>query len=233
MSKKGIEYIESDLKRRFDQATAATIGAVAVVPSVFVGVATMIEHGKRHPFYTQDRVGRDARNFAFLKFRSLPDAQSVETPQGGSGHPDARLVGRFIRRTSLDELPQLWNVLNGDISMVGVRPVTPHHYEYYQSFIPRELFSQWSECLARNPGLTSEGELYMKQFPTHSERDIIKRMQLEVQETEAASLRSDIRTLGRTPLTMFGCKLSFEPEPAMAPVEVPIEVDAGAELATI
>ena len=122
------------LKRSFDIA-AASIGLVAVAPIV-AGVALAIRLDSRGPiFFRQVRVGRDGNHFRIFKFRSMcTDAESQKDDLRGlnevgngmfkiSEDPRVTRVGRFLRRSSLDELPQIFNVLRGEMSLVGPRPL--------------------------------------------------------------------------------------------------------------
>ena len=101
----------------------------------------------RSPFYSQERIGREGRRFRMWKLRSMVDDAEARLEAHLAAHPDARRewdarqklrndpritrIGRLIRKTSLDELPQLWNVLIGDMSIVGPRPMMPSQREIY------------------------------------------------------------------------------------------------------
>lgn len=120
---------------------ASVVGIIAVSP-ILLCVAILIKlTGKGPILFCQDRLGKDARVFKLYKFRTMiPNAVNV-----GSGlsvsERDARItpVGAFLRKTSIDELPQLFNVLKGDISLVGPRPTVPLHLDYYGVFERRRL----------------------------------------------------------------------------------------------
>jgi lipopolysaccharide/colanic/teichoic acid biosynthesis glycosyltransferase len=125
---------------------------------IFIGIAIAIKLDSRGPvFFRQDRVGRRGRSFTLLKFRTMvPDAeQKAEGLWEQSDDPnwlkldnDPRVtrVGRFLRHTSLDELPQLLNVLRGDMSLVGPRPLIP---------LEDEQITGWSRTrLELAPGIT-------------------------------------------------------------------------------
>ena len=82
--------------------------------------------------FSQERVGRGGRPFRLLKFRSMrPGSESAGALVTGKGDPRVTSVGRWLRRTKLDELPQLWNVVRGDMSLVGPRPEVPRYVAYY------------------------------------------------------------------------------------------------------
>jgi lipopolysaccharide/colanic/teichoic acid biosynthesis glycosyltransferase len=132
------------LKRAFDIAASATALVLLAPVFVLIAVAIVIECG--FPvFYTQERIGRDFRPFRIWKFRSM---------RAGTGGPritvrgDRRVtaVGRFLRANKLDELPQLWNVLIGDMSLVGPRPELPEYVDLYRE--------RYRTILTTRPGLT-------------------------------------------------------------------------------
>jgi exopolysaccharide biosynthesis polyprenyl glycosylphosphotransferase len=118
------------------------LGAVALI--VFSPILAMCAlavrlEGGRGVLFRQQRVGLDGRPFMMLKFRSLRPASEHEAAVTWNISCDDRLgpVGRFLRRTSLDELPQLWNVVTGKMSLVGPRPERPHFVSEFSAHIPR------------------------------------------------------------------------------------------------
>jgi exopolysaccharide biosynthesis polyprenyl glycosylphosphotransferase len=129
------------LKRVLDVVVAATL-LLLLIP-VFVVVALLVRHeGGPGVLFRQQRVGRDGRPFELMKFRSLTPVDEAESATMWNIAEDARVgpVGRFLRRTSLDELPQLWNVLRGDMSLVGPRPERPHYVDQFTSMFPQYMY---------------------------------------------------------------------------------------------
>ena len=136
-------------KRLFDVivATAGLALTLPLLPLLLVLV-------KRTPgplIYRQTRVGERGRRFTMYKFRSMPaDAERPGEPVfAQASDPRASAAGRFLRRTHLDELPQLWNVLKGDMSIVGPRPERPEFVSMLEGEIPF-----WSRRLLMKPGMT-------------------------------------------------------------------------------
>lgn len=114
------------MKRLFDLLLAATGLALSAPLWIIIPLAIRLEDGGP-AFFTQPRVGLNGRLFRALKFRSMiPDAEAVSGPvQANEGDPRVTRIGRMLRATALDELPQLWNILVGDMSFVGPRPLRP------------------------------------------------------------------------------------------------------------
>jgi lipopolysaccharide/colanic/teichoic acid biosynthesis glycosyltransferase len=135
------------LKRCLD-VVGAIAGLVLLSP-VFLIVAIAIKRGTAGPvFFRQQRVGQDGRLFTMVKFRSM----TVDAPRRGSAltlRADKRItrVGRFLRNSKLDELPQLVNVLVGDMSLVGPRPEVPEFMRFYSP-------EQRATIVSMRPGLT-------------------------------------------------------------------------------
>ncbi|MFN3824344.1 MAG: sugar transferase [Pseudorhodobacter sp.] len=133
------------LKRAFD-ISVVVLAAPFVVPLVF-GLAMAVRRDGGHAFYTQQRVGKDGRHFRMWKLRSMVTDADARMADYLAAHPDARReweetqklkrdpritsFGQFLRRSSLDELPQLWNVLTGDMSLVGPRPMMLNQQALY------------------------------------------------------------------------------------------------------
>jgi Undecaprenyl-phosphate glucose phosphotransferase len=138
MSSSPVTGIHGMLKRLMDIVVSSA--ALAVLgPLVMLPVAALIRLSSRGPvFFRQVRMGLDGRPFEMLKFRTMvPDAEKDTGPVFATpGDERTTPVGRFLRRTSMDELPQLWNVLKGEMSLVGPRPERPAFVEQFRRRIP-------------------------------------------------------------------------------------------------
>jgi lipopolysaccharide/colanic/teichoic acid biosynthesis glycosyltransferase len=119
------------LKRSFDAVAASA--ALIVFSPVLVGIAIAIKmHSPGPVFYRGLRVGRHGRPFRIFKYRSMViDAEKIGGASTADGDPRITPIGRFLRKTKLDELPQLLNVLAGDMSFVGPRPEVQHYVDMY------------------------------------------------------------------------------------------------------
>ena len=126
-------------KRGFDLACSG-VGLVVVSPLLLV-VAALVKLDSRGPlFYTQERVGLNGRRFRMIKFRSMRTGADAEGPAWTvQNDPRRTTLGSTLRRLSLDELPQLWNVFVGDMSLVGPRPEQPRFVEEFRGSIPRYM----------------------------------------------------------------------------------------------
>src|SRR6266700_985632 len=116
-------------KRVFD-IVCATMGLLALSPLGLL-LALFVKLADGGPiFYGQIRIGQFGRPFRIWKFRSMViDADKIGVPLTKDKDPRITRIGRFLRKTKLDELPQLWNVLVGDMSLVGPRPEVPRYFE--------------------------------------------------------------------------------------------------------
>ncbi len=137
--------------------------------------------------FRQRRVGKDGRVFTILKFRTMV-RDAPRSPLGTycyADDPRITTAGRILRRTSLDELPQLWNVLRGDMSFVGPRPDLPHHVERYTPAQRRRL--------AVRPGITGWAQVNGRNVLPWSAR-----IALDLEYLDGWTLRRDLRIVWRT-----------------------------------
>ncbi len=128
------------LKRIFDVFISLVL--LIIFSPIFLLITLLIKLGSHGPvFFQQERVGLDGKQFEMLKFRSMKlEAESASGPVfATSDDPRRTPIGRFLRKTSLDELPQLWNVLNGEMSLVGPRPERPFFVEQFRKHVPKYL----------------------------------------------------------------------------------------------
>jgi exopolysaccharide biosynthesis polyprenyl glycosylphosphotransferase len=136
-------------KRTFDLAVAS-VASIVLAP-VLIVVALLVATTRGPIVFRQTRIGERGRLFTIYKFRTMStDAESVDGAVWASaGDPRATRVGRMLRRTHLDELPQLLNVLRGDMSVVGPRPERPEFIELLEAVVP-----SWGRRLLVKPGIT-------------------------------------------------------------------------------
>jgi exopolysaccharide biosynthesis polyprenyl glycosylphosphotransferase len=137
----------SDWNRVFKRVFDVFVSSVALLlmcPLLFVIAVAIVLDSKGRVLYKQTRLGMDGREFELYKFRTMPEGAESETGPVWTVKGDPRVTGagRLLRRTSLDELPQLWNVLKGDMSLVGPRPERPYFVRQFSTRIPKYLERQ-------------------------------------------------------------------------------------------
>jgi polysaccharide biosynthesis protein PslA len=184
-------------KRAFDLATALL--ALVVLGPLMALVAIIIRWESPGPvLFRQVRVGQGSRQFQILKFRSMRIESSDGAGAVSTQRDDPRITrfGHFIRRTSIDELPQLFNVLLGDMSMVGPRP------HALGSLAGESLFWEVSQTYwirhALKPGITGLAQIRGYRGATHSEEDLRRRVRADLEYVSTWSLGLDILILIRT-----------------------------------
>ena len=154
------------LKRALDLA-GALVGLALSAPVVVVLAALIKRESPRGPvFFRQTRIGTDHRPFTLWKLRSMaPDAAATDAAQQSTARDDPRLlrIGALLRRWNLDELPQFWNVLRGDMSLVGPRPERPYHVDQLADaiphYLPRHLVKPGMTGWAQINGLRGDSDL--------------------------------------------------------------------------
>jgi lipopolysaccharide/colanic/teichoic acid biosynthesis glycosyltransferase len=170
-------------------------GAGLVLASPFLAAAAVATKlGDRGPvLYRQTRVGKHGADFELLKLRTMVVGAEAQGAGYAVDHGDPRItrVGRILRRTSIDELPQLWNVVRGDMSIVGPRPTLRYQVERYDERQRRRLDVR--------PGITGWAQVHGRASLPWAER-----IELDVWYVEHRSPVVDLKILLKTPLALFG-----------------------------
>ncbi|MBP5252585.1 MAG: undecaprenyl-phosphate glucose phosphotransferase [Lachnospiraceae bacterium] len=183
------------VKRLFD-IFASFIGIVITSPIMLI-VAILIKLTSKGPvIFKQERVGLHNKPFKMYKFRSMRVQSEKKEKKGWTTKNDPRVtsVGRFIRKTSIDELPQLFNILKGDMSLVGPRPERPQFVEKFMEEIPR-----YNVKHQVRPGLTGWAQVNGLRGDT----SIRKRVEYDIYYIENWSVMFDIRIILMTFITGF------------------------------
>jgi lipopolysaccharide/colanic/teichoic acid biosynthesis glycosyltransferase len=150
------------MKRFFDGALALTGLTLSAPLWLLFAAAIKLEDGGP-VFYAQDRVGKGGRAFRALKFRSMRQDAEAATGPLQARHGDTRITraGRVMRATAMDELPQLWNILRGDMSFVGPRALRPGEIEIEGNEpVALEAVPGYLQRIAVRPGLTGIAQVY-------------------------------------------------------------------------
>ena len=185
------------LKRSFDMAVGGLLTLVGL--PLLVGLAVLVKLTSRGPvFYAQERVGMDGRPFRMLKFRSMVgNAELGGAQMAKHNDPRCTFVGRWMRRYSLDELPQLLNVLRGEMSLVGPRPERPCFVEDFKRDIPGYTLRHKAKA-----GMTGLAQVRGLRGQT----SMTRRIELDLYYIEHWSIGLDLKILVRTILGGFHSK---------------------------
>jgi lipopolysaccharide/colanic/teichoic acid biosynthesis glycosyltransferase len=187
-----------DICKRVLDILIAVVGIFILSP-VFVGIWLTIKLSNEGPIiFRQQRAGKNSKPFVFYKFRTMkPDVEAFGPSPKSGLDPRLTKAGKFLREYSLDELPQLLNVLKGDMSVVGPRPL-------YISQIP-EWNERQKQRLLVKPGLTG-----LAQISGRGELTLEEKLDLDVKYVETASLLTDIRIILSTIAYVFKRKNIYE-----------------------
>ena len=174
------------MKRTLDIVLSAF--ALVLLSPVLLATAVAVALDDGFPvFFRQVRVGREGRTFGMFKFRSMvKNAAAIGPFNTSADDPRITPVGRFIRRTSLDELPQLLNVLLGDMSLVGPRPDVPVQRSLYDD-------ADWALRCSVRPGITGLAQALLRSEGTEDDRRA-----LDLRYVREASLWLDLRIMAWT-----------------------------------
>jgi lipopolysaccharide/colanic/teichoic acid biosynthesis glycosyltransferase len=204
-------WLSDGMKRALDVAGSAGL-LLALSPLLLVAAAAIRLTSPGPVLFRQTRVGQMGRPFTILKFRSMfvdadershrefitrfiQDSQKNTLPKNSifklTNDPRVTPVGRVIRKTSIDELPQLWNVLTGDMSLVGPRPPLPYEFEQYAPWHRRRV-------VEAKPGVTG-----LWQVTGRSRTSFDEMVRLDLRYSRTKSFWTDIRILLRTPKAVF------------------------------
>ncbi|ARN56832.1 sugar transferase [Sedimentisphaera salicampi] len=176
----------SDFCKRLIDLLASLAALLLLWPVILLIAAAVRLESRGNPFFLQERAGKNAKPFTMIKFRTMrADVDPFGNSPKTSDDPRVTRTGRFLRETSLDELPQLVNVLKGDMSLVGPRPL-------YVSQIA-EWNDRQKRRLEAKPGITG-----LAQISGRGSLTIEEKLELDVQYIETRGLITDLKILLRT-----------------------------------
>jgi lipopolysaccharide/colanic/teichoic acid biosynthesis glycosyltransferase len=197
------------LKRVIDLGIALMASILLVVPALFVMLAIRID-SPGPALFRQQRIGLRGRKFAALKFRTMrwqPDATSQTVQQATRDDPRVTRVGHWLRRFSVDELPQLINILRGEMSVVGPRPHAPG------TRAGGHLFEEVTQCYdVRHfvkPGLTGLAQIRGWRGETDTEDKLLHRIDCDFEYIACWSVRLDLAIIWRTACSVLCMKNAF------------------------
>lgn len=190
--------------RRAQDIILSACALLVLRPLLLIVAAAIVIDSPGNPIFVQERVGRDGKTFRFYKFRSMvPDAESMlddllkyNEMEGPAfkmrDDPRITRVGRFIRKSSIDELPQLWNILKGDMSIVGPRPPLPREVAQYDEYQMQRLYV--------TPGLTC----YWQIQPNRNDLCFDEWMELDLKYIQERSFLVDWKIIFATFAAVLG-----------------------------
>ena len=195
----GALRIRQSAAKRILDFVGAAIGFCVLLPFlVLIALAIAIE--SRGPIlFRQRRSGRDGKIFVIYKFRTmhvLEDGNDIVQATRNDGR--TTMVGRFLRRSSIDELPQLLNVLKGEMSLVGPRPHAVAHNDHYSA-----LITNYHRRYAVKPGITGWAQVNGARGATPRLSDMQARIDFDIQYVERESLWLYLKILAHTPLAVL------------------------------
>ena len=192
-------------KSLFDK-TVALVLLVASLPFLMLATFLNFIDGHQNPFFIQKRLGKNSKEFTILKFRTMHYSHEGSKPvHVKPGAKELTPIGRFLRATSIDEMPQLLNVLKGDMSLIGPRPHALEYASYYASIDPK-----YYERYAVRPGLACIVEATRLHYLTESEAHIKCRIKCDLYYARRQSFILDAKIFYKIALTVFK---SFLPKP--------------------
>ena len=204
-SRTSMEFSLYETIKRLIDVVFSFIGVLALSP-LFIIIAIIIKTTSKGPvLFSQKRVGKNGKEFEMYKFRSmvvnaeeLKEKLVAKNEMSGpmfkmKDDPRVTKVGKFIRKTSLDELPQLWNVIKGDMSLVGPRPSLPKEVAEFEEWMYRRLEVK--------PGLTCYW-----QVSGRNNIDFEDWMKLDIKYVDERSIWIDIKLIFKTVWVLFGDK---------------------------
>ncbi len=184
-------YLSEDgLAKRTLDIVGAMVGLVLSAPLMAIIAVLIYRESPGSVIYKQRRVGRGGKVFIIFKLRSMKlDSETNGVGWTVENDPRCLKVGKFIRAWNIDEVPQFWNILKGDMSLVGPRPERPEHMETLRNEIPN-----YDKRLNAKPGLTGLAQVNGWRGDT----DLNERIKCDIDYIRTSTMRSDIVIMAKT-----------------------------------
>lgn len=181
------------LKRTADIVVSLLVAVLGILPMLIIALCIKLD-SKGPIIFRQERLGKDGKSFTMYKFRSMFTDAEAEGPKWAEKEDDrCTKVGSFLRKTRLDELPQFWNILKGEMSLVGPRPERPFFYDEFETYI-----HGFRNRLAVRPGLTGWAQV-SGGYDLKPEEKIV----YDMEYIANMSVRMDLRCMVRTVRLIF------------------------------
>jgi len=202
----GARRLAGNYVKRIVDLIGATAGVLILSP-FFLAIALIISLESRGwPIFTQERTGLRGRTFVIYKFRTMRvcDGRGDAVVQALRNDVRVTFFGRILRRTSIDELPQLLNVIRGEMSLIGPRPHAVSHDIYFAA-----LVSGYNSRFLAKPGLTGLAQVSGFRGRTPQPGDMAARIEKDIEYIRLWSLWLDLKILFRTPLVLAFHPMAF------------------------
>ena len=187
---------EQALKRMFD-FVCAFLGLLCLIPVFAVIYIVLLIQREGSPIFSQERIGKDGKPFNIFKFRTMCIDAENGTPLLAQKCDDRLTpVGKFLRTHHLDELPQLWNVLKGDMSFVGYRPERQYFIDQIMQHDVRYQF-----LFQMRPGITSDATIYNGYTDTMEK--MLERLRMDLEYLDTRTIWVDIDIIFRTVMSIL------------------------------
>lgn len=180
-------------KRAGDIFVSLLVALIGLLPMLIIALAIKLD-SKGPVIFRQERLGKNGKSFTMLKFRSMYEDAERNGPKWADKEDDrCTRVGAFLRKTRLDELPQFWNILTGDMSLVGPRPERPFFYDEFEQYI-----HGFRNRLAVRPGLTGWAQV-SGGYDLKPEEKIV----YDMEYIQKMSVRMDLKCIFKTVRLVF------------------------------
>jgi exopolysaccharide biosynthesis polyprenyl glycosylphosphotransferase len=183
---------EETAKRALD--ISASLGILLIFSPIWTLIALCVKSTSKGPIiYSQERVGKNGKHFRIYKFRSMmANSESKGPVWAARNDPRVTPIGKFLRKSHVDEVPQFWNVLRGDMSLVGPRPERPHFVELLSAEIP-----YYQRRLKVRPGVTGLFQATDYKYD-ESIDDVKNKLKYDLMYIESMSFRLEVKILFKT-----------------------------------
>ena len=194
----GARRLAASRVKRIMDVVGASVGILALSPLLLLIALTLSLESGSWPIFRQERTGLGGRTFVIFKYRTMRLCEEQGRILQAVPHdPRVTPIGRLLRRTSLDELPQLWNVLRGDMSLIGPRPHAVVHDNHYGALIP-----DYEARFLAKPGLSGLAQVSGFRGRTPYPGDMAQRVTKDLDYIRRWSIWLDMEILLRTPLVL-------------------------------
>ena len=204
--KSGEAYTASKQRRAFDIVGALALGALSSPLAAIAAGAVCIERKTCNPIFKQTRIGAGGKPSTIYKFETIEHEANTDTiTTFGANDPRATKVGKILRKVSFDEWPQFWNVLKGDMSLVGQRPQIESVRAERKSVVAEHLWNVWCAQGNIRVGMEGPGQELAHIYDTYAEDNpevITHILETDVAYEENASLFSDIKLIAGMPIRL-------------------------------